>query len=69
MQATLQGFNVVASDVEAGASVCTHQNAHVFISTAFPTLNSHKFALGSFALFFAMLTGDLGNGMHDMSSQ
>ena len=69
MQAALQSFNVVAGDVEAGAGVCTHQNAHVFISAAFPTLNGHKFALCSFALFSAVLTGDLGNGMHDMSSQ
>lgn len=69
MQAALQGFNVVACDIEAGAGVGADEDSHGLISAVFVALNGYKFALGSFTLFSAVLTSDLGNGMHDMSSQ
>lgn len=66
MQAALQGFNVVAGDVEAGAGVGTDEDSHGLISAVFVALNAY-----SLFLYVARLTAVLTVfcGLHNMSSQ
>lgn len=67
MQAALQGFNVVAGDIEAGAGVGADEDSHGLISAVFVALNAYAFLL-YIACLTAVFTALCG-GLHDMSSQ
>jgi hypothetical protein len=67
VQAALQGFDVVACDVEAGAGVGADEDSHGLISAVFVALNAYAFLL-YIACLTAVLTALCG-GLHNMSSQ